>query len=193
MSAVNPQPAIAWADVEQTLVDWAQDMTGLVAVWAEEDGPQPDRPFVVLDWLVSPTAIGDDYFAQEEVTETSEIDQLLTGVRAATLTVKIETAVTRAGENAQHYADVLATSLIMESVRERYFAPYRMATWGSTPLTKGAFVEDAKAVGHAGFDVRLGFAAGTGKSSERAGYITGASVTGTMTAPALTATLSITS
>lgn len=189
-----PQPSVAWEDVEQALVDWATDMTGLETVWAEEDAPQPTRPYVLLDWNVPPYPVGIDYFSQEEVAATKEIDQVLEGVRRSVLTVKVLSSSTRAGENANYYLDLLANSLDSDTVVSKYFAPNRMAPWDWSAFSKGDFAEDKAAISRAGFDMILGFAAGTGKSSERIGYITGASITATFTAPpAFTSATAITS
>lgn len=184
----QPQPSIAWEEVEQALVDWASDMTGLETVWAEEDAPQPDRPYVLLDWTVPPSTVGEDYWSYEENTATKEVDRVLEGVRRSVLTVKVLASSTRAGENANYYVDLLANSLDSDSVVAKYFAPNRMAPWGAQPFQKGDFAEDKKAISRAGFDMILGFAAGTGKSSERIGYITGASITASITIGSATLT-----
>lgn len=197
--AFTPQPAIAWDDVEWTLSKWAADMSGLTTVWAEQDAPQPARPYVTLDWLVYPEAKGEDYFSLESVTATKEVRRVRNGVRLATLTVRVNTAPVSAASGASWlspaYADKLVDSLNSDTVVAQYFAPYRMAPAGASNPRKEDWREDGHAVSRTAFDLRINFAAGTGAASETVGYITGASLTGTINTPAvaLTSAMAITS
>ncbi len=181
MTLRTPQPSIAWEDVEQALVDWASETTGLEVAWAEENAPQLDRPYVVLDWLSFPTAIGDDYFA--DTLDGDEIERSLEGVRDATVNVQVHASSTRAGANAAYYCDLLANSLASDSVVLDHFAPVRMAPWDWQTISKGDFAEDGKAVSRAGFDIRFGFSAGTGGTSERVAIISNVALTGTISDP----------
>lgn len=189
----TPQPSIAWEEVEQALVDWATEMTGLETVWAEENAPQPERPYITLDWLSLPAPIGDDYWSTEADEETKEIDRVMEGVRRATITVGVHAAETRPGRNANYFADLLVNSLHSDTVAARFFAPYRMAPWGTQAILKGQFAEEGHAVSRASFDMTMGFAAGTGLPSERVGYITGASITATLSSPSMTDSIAVTS
>lgn len=190
MTVRTPQPSIAWEAVEQALVDWATETTGLEAIFAEENGPQPDRPYVVLDWLSFPSGIGDDYFVDTLDEDTDEIERALEGVREATINVQVFTESTRAGENAAYYCDILANSLGSDSVVRDHFSPVRMAPWDVQSISKGNFAEDGRAISRAGFDIRFGFSAGTGQSSERAAIITSVALTGTISNPPITAYVS---
>lgn len=181
MTLSTPQPSIDWEGVEQTLVDWVADVTGLEAIWAEEGGTQPDRPYAVLDWLQPPSAVGDDYFNATENTATHELERELQGVREATLTVRVDSASTRAGESAMYFCDLLANSLSDDNVVLTRFKPLRMAPWDWEAVRKLPFVEEGKAVSRAAFDVKLGFSAGTGGIAQRVGYITKVSLTGSVT------------
>ncbi len=192
MTVRTPQPSIAWEDVEQALVDWATEATGLETVWAEENGPQPTRPYVKLDWLTYPTAIGDDYFVDELDEETDEIDRVLEGVREATVNVQVLSSSTRAGQNAAYYCDLMANSLASDSVIRDHFSPVRMALWDTQSIQKDAFAEDDKAISRASFDMRLGFSAGIGLPSERIGIILSIALTGTLSDPPATAYASAT-
>lgn len=186
-------PSIAWEDVEHALIDWAQDVSGLEAVWAEENAPQPTMPYVVLDWLTPPNAVGEDYFSQEEVDATSSVGLVLEGVRRATLNVQVLSASTGPGRSANYFVDLLLNSLNADTITLDYFAPNRMAIWGFEPIAKGAFAMDKTAISRAGVDVTLGFAAGIGQPGETISTIRNASITATLSSPALTATLSVTS
>lgn len=187
MTVRTPQPSIAWEDVEQALVDWATEATGLETVWAEENGPQPNRPYVKLDWLTYPTAIGDDYFVDTLDSTTNEIERALEGVREATVNVQVLSSSTRAGQNAAYYCDLLSNSLGSDGVVRDHFSPVRMAPWDWQSINKDAFAEDDKAISRASFDLRLGFSAGIGLPSERVGIITSVSISGTISDPPATA------
>ncbi len=194
MSVFVPQPSIAWEEVEQALIDWVSDMTGLETIWTEEDAPQPTRPYATLDWLQIPTPVGDDYWYVETAsTATQEVDMVLSGARRAVVTVNVHAAETRAGRNAAYFTDLLVNSLVGGRTSAQYFAPYRMAVWGVEPISKGDFAEEGHVVSRAGFDLTLGFAAGTGQPSERIGYITSASITANLSSPERTDSISVTS
>lgn len=180
-SAITPQPSIAWAEVEEALIEWARDTTGIEAIWMEDGGTQPTRPYVALDWLVPPSRMGDDYYSDTAVTATQELERVLDGVREATLTVQVFTDSKLAGSNAMYFCDILANSVFSPTIVQERFAPVRMAPWGVEPIRKGAFAEDAKAISRAAFDMRLGFAAGTGEPAEIVPYIVSTSITGTVT------------
>lgn len=183
---VTVKPSIAWEDVEQALVDWASDITGLETIWAEDGGPQPDRPYVVLDWLVPPSTVGDDYLEDEVDEDTQEISRSLQGVRRSVLTVRVESSSVRAGasgRNAMYFADLLANSLSMDEVTTSRFHPVRMAPWDWQDVRKEDFTEHGKAVSRAAFDLVLGFSAGTGEESARTERIMTVSITGTTSTP----------
>lgn len=186
-------PSIAWEDVEHALVDWAQEVTGLEVVWAEENAPQPTMPYVLLDWLVLPSGVGDDYFSQQEDAAASSVGLVLEGVRRGTLNVQVLSASTGPGRSAPYFVDLLINSLNADTINLGYFAPNRMAVWGNEPIDKGAFAMDKTAISRAGVDLILGFAAGVGTPGETIGTIRNASVNATLSSPALTATLSVTS
>ena len=180
MSPIVAQPSIAWEEVEQSLIDWAQDMTGFEAIWVEENGPQPTRPYVSLDWLVPPSGVGEDHYVDTYDATTRSADRELQGVRRGMLTVQVHTDSSRAGESAMAQADKLINSLVSDEVILRYFAPVRMASWGNEPMRKGNWLEDGKSVNRAAFDMRLGFSAGVGTVSERVGVIASVGLTGTI-------------
>lgn len=194
MSA-NIQPSIDWEAIEQALVDWVRDVVKLEAIFTEDGGPQPNRPYVSLDWLVPPSSVGDDYWVQTTNATTKEIDRQIEGVRDSTLTVAVHTNSKAAGKNAMFYADVLANSLASDSIVRRWFYPVRMAPWDWEPIRKGSFVEDTKTVSRAMFDMRLGFSAGVDQPSETIPYITRVALTGNVSTPETTFTkpLSVTS
>lgn len=181
MTVRTPQPSIAWDDVEAALVAWANEETGLETIWAEEDGPQPNRPFVVLDWLSPPAGVGEDYFDEVADETTLEVERSLQGVRAGTLTVRVETTSRQPNENALYYADILANSVVSNDVVSTHFKPNRMAPWGTQPPRKEDFREGPKAIMRAAFDMRIGFSAGIGQPSETIPYITTVGITGTVT------------
>jgi hypothetical protein len=188
----TPQPSIVWEDVEQALVDWAAEASGLEVIWAEENGPQPERPYVVLDWLSFPSAVGDDYFSDELDSDEEIIERSLEGVREATLNVQVYASSTRAGQNAAYYCDLLSNSLGSDTMVLEHFTPVRMAPWDWQAIAKGDFAEDGKAISRAGFDIRLGFSAGTGAVSERVAVITNVALTGTFADPPATDLVSAT-
>jgi hypothetical protein len=194
MSTINQQPSIAWEVVEGALVEWVRGITGLEAIWAEDGGPQPDRPYVDLDWLQPPSKVGDDYFEDVVDEETEELARYLEGVREGIVTVQVHTSSKLAGENAMYFADLLATSLQSDGVRAKFFEPARMTPIDWQPLRKGSFVEDKKSVSRAAFDVRFSMSAGNGQASERVGYIKSVAVTGVVSTPeeTLSQALSIT-
>ncbi len=198
MTTFNTQPSIAWEDVEKALVDWVLGITSLQAIWAEDGGPQPNRPYVELDWLVPPSLVGEDYWSDEVDTDEKELARTIEGVRAATVTVQVHANSRKpglTGQNAMYFADVLSNSLSSDTVTRTYFDPVRMAVWDIEALRKGAWTEDKKPLSRTAFDVRFGFSAGTTASSERIGYITQVSLTGVVSTPEdeLTQALSITS
>lgn len=180
MTSPVAQPSIAWEDVEQALVDWATSVTGCETIWQEEDGPQPTRPYVSLDWLVPPSGVGDDYFKDTAVTATQELERELQGVRRGVLTVNVHSDSTLAGRNAMAIADLLTSSLASESTLLAYFSPNRMACWGTEPMRKGSWNEDGKSLSRAAFDMTLGFSAGVGLPSERVPYIASVAITATI-------------
>ncbi len=195
MSA-NVQPSLDWEATEQALVDWVRDVTALEAIFAEDGGPQPNRPYVTLDWLVPPSStLGDDYWVDTENPTTGEIDRQLEGIRDSTLTVSVHTNSKTAGKNAMFYADILVNSLSSDSIIRKWFYPRRMAPWDWEPIRKGSFIEDKKTVSRAMFDLRIGFAAGVPQTSETVPFIKRVALTGSVQTPETTFTesLSVTS
>lgn len=188
MTVFKPQPSILWKEVEQSLIDWAQDMTGLVAVFGRDEGAQPDRPYVELEWLKYPTALGDDYFSETYNPDTTMIERTLEGVRDSMVTVTVHASSKLPGENAAYFMDLLSNSLNSETVVSKYFQSVRMAPWNWEDIDPGNFIEDEHTKDMAAMDVQLGFAAGTGEASEDVFPIESVSIEGTITTPATTYT-----
>lgn len=181
--SITPQPSIAWEDVEAALVNWATDMLGIETIWEGENGPQPDRPYIGLDWLIPPATVGEDYFADEQDEDTGVLMRQLQGVRRAVVTVQAYSSSTRANENATYYLDLLANSLMSDAVVLKYFESVRMAPWDWTAARKGDFAEDKHAISRGAIDVIFGFSAGIGQPSESVQPIETVALTGTTETP----------
>jgi len=68
------QDPIAWADIEQALVDWIKSSTGLATVlWAWEDGARPARPYGELEIVSGPVSYG---CVEERRTSQISVDEL---------------------------------------------------------------------------------------------------------------------
>lgn len=63
MTFSNP---IAWSSIEAYLVGWVLRSTGLQAIWARQNAPQPARPFALLNWVAGPTRLTLDAVETEE-------------------------------------------------------------------------------------------------------------------------------
>lgn len=46
-----------WSEVERAIHAWVHSTTGVNAVWANHDGPEPKYPLIVLDVIAGPTPI----------------------------------------------------------------------------------------------------------------------------------------
>lgn len=182
----RPTSSILWKEVEQALIDWAQDMTGIVAIFGDDDGAQPDRPYVDLAWLQLPTQLGDDYFSDVLNADTGMVERTLEGVRDSTVTVTVHASSKLPGDNAAYYMDLLNNSLNSETVVAKYFSPVRMAPWNWEQINPGNFIEDKHTKNTAAMDVQFGFAAGTGEASEEVYPIETVSITGDIATPATT-------
>jgi hypothetical protein len=57
MVLANPIP---WGDIYANLYQWAYGATGLTTVWAKQDEPRPDYPYILLDVIAMPREGGTD-------------------------------------------------------------------------------------------------------------------------------------
>lgn len=182
-------PSVDMEKVEAALVSWAEAVAGISAIFSEDDGAQPDRPYVELEWLRDPTQIGDDYYIDTANTEELILERQLAGVRDAVVTITVYSNSKlpgKAGRNASYFMDLLARSLNMDTIVTEFFEPARMAPWDWADINPGAFIEDGRTVSRRAMDLRIGLAAGgVGEDGidETVEYITGVTVEAIINTP----------
>lgn len=101
-----------WSTIQNGIKDWAEDATGLTAVWMNQARPITTKPFVILQ-IISTSKEGLDYY-EYEFTDASPDDYLLPtihGYRLLTVQVTVVSRNQNAGYDAINYLELARTRL----------------------------------------------------------------------------------
>lgn len=167
-----PSP-IAWQTVEDALYDWINGVTGLAAIWAEQDAPQPPYPYASINITAGPTKVaGQD---EQRITYDGgqplgqEIGIEVAGLRELTLSCQIHVRQLDATPSS-HARDLMTraqSSLGLPSVIAA-LAVAGLSVIEEGPVQNVSEVVEDTWISRAMMDVRFGLAASV---EERTGYI----------------------
>jgi len=82
---VEPTP---WRDIDDAIHAWFAESTGLQAIWANQDAPQPDWPYGILNRIVGSTKVGQDGVRYS--IEGDRVDATFCGLRQFTVSCQID-------------------------------------------------------------------------------------------------------
>lgn len=155
---------IAWADVEAALIAWAQGVCPelTAVIFGRQNGPQPDRPYVVLD-TVSLAQLGSDDIRYEFVAINPPLEQhkvTIAGQRRWALSVNVIAATGGPSAHALSFAERLRTSLALPGVLDPLLAE-EISVIDAGDVQDLTALEDTEWVSRAQFDLTLGLAANT--------------------------------
>lgn len=77
--------SIAWADIKTALYVWVSEQTSITTIWANQNKPQPDAPYVTLNIISGPTKLGMD---DDMVWDSTASEFILAGQRQFTLSIQ---------------------------------------------------------------------------------------------------------
>lgn len=152
---------ILWEDVETAIVDWVNEITGLVVHWADQAEPQPDRPFALLS-ITGPIALGlsDEKRIEETSPGSDEYQERSIGQKEITIEIQIEVD-EESSQDPRAHARALATrlqsSLTINSVTDK-LEDVGLAYREAGPITDVSIPIADKFVNRSVFEYRAGLA-----------------------------------
>ena len=84
---VEPTP---WRDIDNAIHAWFAESTGLQVIWANQDAPQPDWPYGLLNRIVGGTKVGQDGVRYSVDVPTGRLDATFCGLRQFTVSCQID-------------------------------------------------------------------------------------------------------
>lgn len=123
---MSTAPGMQWRAIENAFVALIKEATGLVSVWSYGKSPQPDRPYVRLQWL-SWGNINDSGYVESFNASTQKVEKNYYASRTAQVDVQVITADLRAGNNSMAFADAIMVALDIADVSSRWLAPAGVA------------------------------------------------------------------
>jgi hypothetical protein len=144
---------INFTAVENALVAWVRNSTGLNVMWAKQDRPQVAKPFAVLKWIAGPTVVG---LKDEQRRRMSGADLFtdIVGHRAMACNVQFFCASDAPGSNAKHYASIALASLNIDAVRDS-FAAAKLSVSNVGSVADLDSIADGRFESRASFDLNL--------------------------------------
>lgn len=110
--------SVDWNAIRSAAYTWAQS-TGLVAIWADQAGPKPARPYVTLK--IAPVSTGAFYETRQDLLVDGKFDHGV--VKEMTISVQIVASVTMAGLSQHTFeADKLVDSLQLIAIQAAFQA-----------------------------------------------------------------------
>lgn len=172
-------PLMDYENVERVLYTWANKSTGLECVFAQdENAPQPDRPYVSLDYDVV-----FDHSGRLQIDEVDDgkISRTLAALQLLQVTADVWTQSTKPQENALRYVDSLVTAVAADTYREELFIPNGFGVLNVGDAEKIPMLEDdARWRSRAQVVIRFAVASNLA-AAESFDYIESAALTGTIT------------
>jgi hypothetical protein len=170
----DKQP-IDWAFIEGKLVEWVKlilpQLCGVI--WADQEIPQPDYPYVSLKRIAGPTREGgiDDLLTVTDLAQPAgeEIELQTVGPREFTLNVQAHHARPGAGPGTDAVAMVGRLEASLDQERSRaILGAGGLSVIEQLPVTDISAFENATWISRASLDVRFRT---TSVMTERVGYI----------------------
>lgn len=151
--------AMDWRAIEAAFKGFVKSAVGLECVWANSNGVQPDRSFIMLNWLGFDNVA--DGGVEESYNETRNvIERNYYASRTAEVDVQAITSSNRAGDNAFAFLDALMVAFDLEVLPKRWLAPVGVAVSDFTAARLLDAVEDGgRIVSRAAFTLKLNLAA----------------------------------
>ncbi len=139
---------IDFVAIENALVSWVRQSTGLTTVWANQNRPQSARPYALLKKVAGPTVIGRD--EQRRRMSGGQLFTDIIGQRSMTFSVQVFSSSDKPGENAQHYLAIAQAALEHDATID-VFELAKISVSQIGPCV------DLDSIAGAGFESRAGF------------------------------------
>jgi hypothetical protein len=163
--ALDLDAPISWQTVEDAISDWVTSAIGLATHWADQDAPQPARPFVLLS-IAGPVelGIGDEKRTVEAPNSQPAPDDLwqeqTRGEREITITVQVEVDAQSSQDPRRHaraQATRLFSSLTIDSITNTLEAA-GLAYRARNPIQNFSIPIADEFVNRSAFEFRAGLA-----------------------------------
>ncbi len=109
---------IAFATIENALVDWLRSSTAIAVLWAKQNRPQTTKPFVVLKRVSGPIVIGRDEQRRRMVGD--ELFTDIIGQREMTYNVQAFCSSDKANESAESYLALAQATIEHDSIIDKF-------------------------------------------------------------------------
>jgi hypothetical protein len=111
---------IAWDIIKPALAEWLSQVTGLVVIWANQNIPQPAKPYATLNVSSGPRKLHHDWVEKTLNDATNRIERKVVGVREFTVTAQAFSDNPRPGLDAMHYVSAAMSSLEAPSIKKHF-------------------------------------------------------------------------
>ncbi len=128
---IEPTP---WRNIEQAILHWFSESTGLKTIWANQDGPQPAWPYGILN-RIAVTKVGQDGVRYE--VENDRLDAHFCGLRYFTLSCQIDLGpIGKCDLDAVAALEAAQFALALPRYRERFRGVDIALTGDNDPIEK---------------------------------------------------------
>jgi len=150
-----------WVTLKNGLADWITNTVALPVLWAGQEAPRRDYPYVTIDVVAGPMRLGHDVdYVYDEPGPSGDVRVITRGDRE--MTVSVEVLQSFEGQPYSHATDALAIASELQSSLER--RPIRDALREAglsileqlSPVQNRRTALDAGTLDRRGFDIRTG-------------------------------------
>jgi len=117
-----------WVTLQAAMVAWVRNASGLVTIWADQNGPRPDAPYMLLTELTH-TGIGIDWYDVKDTVSPApgeEVTFTLRGVREMVLNIQCFGGAAQGDLSPRAYLETVRAKSRLPSIR----TPLRTANIG---------------------------------------------------------------